>query len=140
MLCLGYAWEELNREDGQKRGGGLAILYKQERTVSVWKGLQHKEGSRERIWLNYNSGTEKYGLLFVYMACQSYRRPDFMEDNVALLNVIAQEIQYLRSIGFKIVCCGDMNAWTGTKGKYGISGNRELLNKNGELLVDFMIS
>ena len=137
----GYAWQELNRTAGQKNGGGLAVMYKEDRTIATWEGLpSDEEISRERMWITYNSGTEKYGFIHAYLACETSRRQEFYENNVQLLSIITSEIEYLRSLDFKIVLCGDLNAWTGVTGVHGMIGNRTTVNQNGQLLIDFMDS
>ena len=57
----------------------------------------------------------------MYLACQNQCRNEFHEENVKLLAALTVEIEYLRSLGSKIIIPGDLNSWLGKEGEYGMA-------------------
>ena len=44
----------------------------------------------------------------------------------------------LTAQNYSVSLCGDFNSWLGTTGPYGMPENRDHINPNGQLLIDFM--
>ena len=82
--------------------------------------------------------SEKLAVCSTYLACDTGRRPQHEEENADLLGLVGSEMEYLKAQGFQIILLGDLNAWVGAEGRYGITGNRTGVNNNGMLLCDFL--
>ena len=113
----GFVWLENTREEGTKLGGGLGVLINEDFPMADWAGL---EQNSERMWLLYEYNGEKTAFCSLYLACNTGRRPQHEDENTELLGLVGEEVDDLKSQGFEVVLLGDMNAWVGMKGRYGI--------------------
>ena len=96
-MIEGYGWTECTREEGQKKGGGLGVLYSNSCPIAEWEGLKQ---STERQWVLWENKAEKIAFCNMYLACVTARREDYETDNVELLTILTEEIEYLRGITY----------------------------------------
>ena len=76
-MIEGYGWTEVNRDEGQKKGGGLGILYSNSCPIAEWEGLKE---STECQWVLWENKTEKIAFCNWYLACVTAQREDYETD------------------------------------------------------------
>ena len=130
-----YVWQEVNREEDAKLGGGIGVLFKSNGALSVWEGVKD---NAERLWVTYENGKEKHAFCGVYLAVKPYKGRKAEDMNMEILALIQLEMSKLTAQGYSVSLCGDFNSWLGTSGRYGMRENRDQINPNGEILIDFM--
>ena len=131
-------WES-NRGDGEKGGGGLALLYKkslQAHRYSPTVPGNLKYIQNERQWLLITTYGTKIAYLNIYCACQSLQNDAFLAWNSDLFHLVSTEALALREQGFMVVAMGDYNTRIGVI--KGLEGNTPDTNRNYPLFMDFM--
>ena len=126
----GYAWEEVNRAEDGKQGGGIGAMFRTDGSISKWEGLNPHS---ERLWMVYNTGRTKLAFCAIYLAVKPYRGIQATEINEEILNSVSEEMVHLQTQGYTVSLCGDFNSWLGNSGEFGIPGNRDHINENGLL-------
>ena len=136
----GYEYTVKEREWKQKAGGGILTIWKEELGLHPWESIfasKTDEVQNERSWSLINKGG-KIALCVIYMAAESRSAgEDYKIWNKRLLEILYQEIEYLRNEGFEIVCVGDQNGHVGRTGG-ALMMNKKEVNFNGRLVLDLM--
>ena len=126
----GYAWSTKERTTGQKGGGGILSIWKEDLNVHPWKSpVSGKEVEKEREWILLKQGG-KLAICNVYLAAESRGSGDYRSWNDKIIEIIQEEIRLLRLQGFEIVVMGDMNGHCGQTGG-AMRLNRKEINSNG---------
>ncbi|KAH7972462.1 hypothetical protein HPB52_012450 [Rhipicephalus sanguineus] len=94
----GLAWEGLNRQGGDRKGGGLGFLY---RLDTQWE--RTLQGCTEHMWMKGTLGNLELaiGLVYLWTGADSYQK------NVETLGCVERDIQ---TIGLPTIIIGDFNA------------------------------
>ena len=129
--------------DGDKQGGGLAILTRKKDGI-VFKryspDIKEKECAfvdKERLWVTYDSKKGKTAVCCVYLGCQN-STDSHGQWNDYILAVLASEVYDLRALGYRVNLQGDFNGWVGSDiVQGGIQGNDPRVNRNGQRFVAF---
>ena len=116
LIIIGYIWEEYTRDVTDKQGGGLGVLFKSDKPITVWPGI---ETTPERMWILFSNKNEKFAFCHAYIACESHRRPNHHQENINLLSLISKEMDELKAKDYSLTLCGDLNSWVGSTGKHG---------------------
>ena len=135
---------EVRREDGEKKGGGIAVICRKRDGVTfnrhspVIKNKDHAYVEKERLWVTMTTAGFKTAVCAIYIGCNS-------EDdhhgpwNDGIYEVVSEEISSLRARGFRVCLKGDFNAWIGdVLEQGGIPGNNVKVTKNGRLFLSFL--
>ena len=141
----GYTLREVRRSDtaGDKVGGGLAVytrqvdgLVFQEYTPEILDKNCHFVRN-ERIWMTTESSSFKSAVCGAYLGCQY---PDNRNEswNTAIYSVIHEEAMALKRQGYRVTILADFNGHIGSQPGVGIIGNNPDINRNGQLLLDFI--
>ena len=143
----GYELIEIRRSDtaDDKQGGGIACYYKKNRTTLFKQyspQIDHPDLAyvdNERLWVTVETQHTKTAICGVYFGCQ------FSDDRNSAWNdgmywVLQHEVSSLRDQGFRVLIVGDFNAHIGSVVGQGIIGNNNDINKNGERLLQFLIT
>ena len=123
----GFELWTVERSGSAKKGGGLAIFYRDTLMAHEWNPIvseQYKYIEKERQWLLIRGeGSNKMAFLNCYPACQSFSSDEFIDWNASLFQLMTQEAIYLRKEGFMILAMGDFNTRVGRL--QGLDGNVE---------------
>ena len=141
----GYTLREVRRSDtaGDKGGGGLAVytreldglVFQEYNPAIVDKNCHFVRN--ERIWITTESSSFKSAVCGAYFGCQY---PDNRNEawNTAMYTVIHEEAMLLKSQGYGITILADFNGHIGCQPGVGITGNNPDINRNGQLLLNFI--
>ena len=102
-----YVWEEVNREEDGKLGGGIGVLMKADGSLSVWEGV---EENSERMWVTYENGDEKHAFCGVYLAVKPFKNKKPEDQNAEILNLLQIEMAKLTAQNYSVSLCGDFNS------------------------------
>ena len=137
----GYKTYTNERMGEEKKGGGLAVLVKDNIMSNDWRGDPESEEeiriSKERLWILVHTGNVKLAIVDVYFACIHLNKPEVIRDNEVLVELLARERRELTDLGYKCIVMGDCNARVGHLGVLGERGNDGKVNGNGRLLKNF---
>ena len=99
------------------------------------KNLQYVQ--KERGWIISKTFNETTATCFVYAGCQfNDNRNEAW--NQGIYQIIATEQQIYRNKGFRVVVIGDLNRHIGNKKNISIKNNKEEINTNGQMILDFV--
>ena len=140
----GFDVHEARRSDadGDKQGGGLAILTRKDGIVfkrysPEIEEKDHQFVEKERLWVTYDSKKGKTAVCCVYLGCQN-STDSHGQWNKHILSVLSREVYDLRALGYRVNLQGDFNSWVGSDiMRGGIQGNDDRINRNGQRFVDF---
>ena len=132
----GFRMWHTERSGGDKGGGGLTMVYREDMTAHQWTPpvpahLQYI--SNERQWLLLG---RKVAFLHIYVACQTSRNNDFVEWNEHLFELVTQEAISLRRQGMCCLAMGDFNTRLGAIP--GLEGNLVDRNRNAPMFLSFV--
>ena len=141
MKIEGYSHGVTEREEGQKKGGGLLMYWKENIQADMWKPEgKHIENevNKERMWL-LTEGPERLAIANIYMCTQSKKRNEhtYVQWNTKIYNMIRTEIEIFKEQGFNIILIGDFNGHLGQMGGQ-LQQNNPLTNINGRLAIAFI--
>ena len=136
----GFELWTVERSGSAKKGGGLAIFYRDTLMAHEWNPIvseQYKYIEKERQWLLIRGeGSNKMAFLNCYPACQSFSSDEFIDWNASLFQLMTQEAIYLRKEGFMILAMGDFNTRVGRL--QGLDGNTPDVNRNYPMFMSFI--
>ena len=123
--------------------GGMLLLARQGTKLcyEVWDGdLEDKQDwiSSERVWVKFQHGDVMTAVCGVYFRTNNLGKPEYFRDNEELWDVIERESSILSTLGYTTAIIGDLNGHVGNNGPHGIPGNPHGVNRNGELILDFL--
>ena len=143
MEIQGYKNTANEREAGERAGGGLMAYWKED--FSLHPHLFEVDSNMkvldtERQWLLLGGKNVNYAICNIYMRAEIAACPDFKIHNKQLIELITNEMSYLRGHGFHIIIMGDMNGHIGNKWNGAVKNNKSDVNTNGKLIIDFIKS
>ena len=127
------------RETGNKGGGGLCMLYKNNLHATPWYpsvSPENKYLDRERQWLLIEGNRERLAFLHVYIACQNNSNDSYLKWNEDLFTMITEETLTLKAQGFSILAMGDFNTRVGQIP--GLENNLPDVNNNHPMFLNFI--
>ena len=143
----GYETNEIRRSDtaGDKQGGGIVCYTKNTRDM-VFKPhapqIEHEDLAyveNERYWITVETQYSKTAVCGVYLGCQ-YSDDRNKDWNNGMFWVLQQEVQSLRTQGYRVLLVGDFNAHIGNIEGQGVVGNNPDINNNGERFLEFLMN
>ena len=126
----GYRKMVSNRECNSKKGGGLAIYWKEDIDVREWEGLGLENNiCKERMWMSIQdkNNMHEYVIGLVYVATNKKAHDEWNDELYGILNA---EMSVLDQLNKNVMIMGDFNGhvqWEGTSEE----------NKNGKRVRNF---
>ncbi|KAM7313853.1 hypothetical protein ISCGN_003640 [Ixodes scapularis] len=124
----GWHWAGCNRQEGQRRGGGVGVLW---RDTTVW--LRTLDECRDHIWVEGELLQTQVSVCIVYLSVGSARD----EENEATIACVTKDIKALEK-GRNILIMGDFNGHLHELDGWEDANGRRLLNLADEFQLELV--
>ena len=139
----GYSHFQIRSDENEDKQGGLICYTKNDTTISyefpIHKikddNLQYVQ--KERRWIISKTFNQTTAVCFIYARCQ-FNDNRNEEWNQGIYKIVAKEQQEYKDKQFRVLIIRDLNGHIGNGQSTGIKNNKDQINTNGQMIIDFV--